>query len=130
MTSRVLIPPHVSVLQISSVWRIARACLNPLLVHSNEMPLDIYNSPDKDWPDEVSEALLKIARSGQLIFVRQLMAESDLEEQLFPLVRAIDYLKTGDAALIEKLSPEVKGIVEKVVETLRTVTQDAAVPQA
>jgi hypothetical protein len=94
------------------------------------MPLDIYNSPDKDWPDEVSEALLKIARSGQLIFVRQLMAESDLEEQLFPLVRAIDYLKTGDAALIEKLSPEVKGIVEKVVETLRTVTQDAAVPPA
>jgi hypothetical protein len=103
---------------------------DPLLVHSNEIPLDIYSSADKDWPDEVSEALLKIARSEQFVFVRRLMAESDLEEQLFPLVRAIDYLKTGDATLIEKLSPEVKGIVEKVVETLRTVTQDAAVPQA
>ena len=65
-----------------------------------------------------------------LVFIRQLIAETDLEEQLFPLARAIDYLQTGDAALIEKLSPEVKGIVEKVVETLRTVTQDAAVPQA
>ncbi len=64
---------------------------------------------------------MEVAKSGQFVFVRQLIAESDLEEQLFPLARAIDYLQTGDAALIEKLSPEVKGIVEEVVETLRTV---------
>jgi hypothetical protein len=87
-------------------------------------------SADRDWPEAAAEALLQVARSGRFVFIRQLIAESDLEEQLFPLARAIDYLQTSDAALIEKLSPEVKGIVEKVVETLRTVAQDAAVPQA
>jgi tetratricopeptide (TPR) repeat protein len=87
-------------------------------------------STAQDWPNAVSEILLKVARSGQLAFVRQLIAESDLEEQLFPLARAIDYLQTNDAALIEKLSPEVKEIVEEVVETLRTVAKNATVPRA
>jgi tetratricopeptide (TPR) repeat protein len=99
--------------------------------HSWEEALESgKRSADRDWPDVVAEALLQIAKSGRFVFIRQLIAESDLEEQLFPLARAIDYLQAGDAALIEKLSPEVKGIVEKVVETLRTVAQDAAVPQA
>jgi hypothetical protein len=35
-------------------------------------------------------------------------------------VRAIDYLQTGDKGLVEKLSPEVKGIVEGVVTKLGT----------
>jgi tetratricopeptide (TPR) repeat protein len=87
-------------------------------------------SADTNWPNEIMEVLLDVANSGRLVFIRQLIAESDLEEQLFPLARAIDYLQIGDAALIEKLSPEVKGIVEKVVETLRTVAQVAAVQQA
>src|SRR5205823_5966880 len=54
-------------------------------------------SADKDWPDAVAEALLQVAKSGQLVFIRQLIAEPDLEEQLFPLARAIDYLQTNDA---------------------------------
>jgi tetratricopeptide (TPR) repeat protein len=87
-------------------------------------------SADKNWLDVVAIALLEVAKSRQSVFVRQLIAESDLEEPLFPLVRAIDYLQTGNAALIEKLSPEVKGIVEEVVETLRTVARDTAIPQA
>ncbi|HYY15547.1 MAG TPA: tetratricopeptide repeat protein, partial [Gammaproteobacteria bacterium] len=77
---------------------------------------------DQDWPNELSEALLSVARLGQLSFVRQLIAGSDLEERLFPLARAIDYLLTGHEALIEKLSPEVRGIVEEVVVKLRPVT--------
>ena len=77
---------------------------------------------DQDWPNELSEALLSVARLGQLSFVRQLIAGSDLEERLFPLARAIDYLLTGHEALIEKLSPEVRGIVEEVVAKLRPVT--------
>ena len=85
---------------------------------------------DTDWPNKVSEALLEVARSGKLVFVRQLIAEAELEEQLFPLARAIDYLQTGEVALLEKLSPEVKGIVEEVVETLRTVAKDTPISQA
>jgi hypothetical protein len=29
-----------------------------------------------------------------------------IDQELFPLVRAIDYLETGNEELIEKLSPE------------------------
>lgn len=43
---------------------------------------------------------------------------------------AIDYLQTGNTAWIEKLSPEVKGIVEEVVETLQTVAKDTTVPRS
>ncbi|MEW6206816.1 MAG: tetratricopeptide repeat protein [Acidobacteriota bacterium] len=62
--------------------------------------------------------LWKAAKSGHQEFVRQLIRESDLEEPLFPLARAIDYLLTNDDALIEKLSPEVRGIVEEIVDKL------------
>ncbi|MCI0661582.1 MAG: tetratricopeptide repeat protein [Acidobacteria bacterium] len=76
-------------------------------------------SRDKDWPNDLSEALVYIARIGQLKFARELIGISGLEEILFPLARAIDYLHSGEIALIEKLSPEVKGIVEEVIAKLR-----------
>src|SRR5262245_58479661 len=60
-------------------------------------------SNDEDWPDEVAEVLLEVAKTGKLEFARQLIAEAGMEERLFPLARAIDYLQTGDEALIEKL---------------------------
>jgi hypothetical protein len=53
-------------------------------------------SADTNWPNEIMGALLDIARSGRFVFICQLIAESDLEEQLFPLARAIDYLQTID----------------------------------
>jgi hypothetical protein len=31
-----------------------------------------------------------------------------MEERLFPLARAIDYVQTGNKAIIEKLSPDQK----------------------
>lgn len=79
-------------------------------------------SNDEDWTEEVTETLLRIAKSGHLGFARQLITDAAMEERLFPLARAIDYLQTGDETLIEKLSPEVRGIVEEVVATLRTTT--------
>ncbi len=74
----------------------------------------------KRWADKVSVGMLKLALDGQAAAARKLIAESGLEEQLFPLTRAIDYLQTGNEALIEKLSPEVRGIVEEVVAKLKT----------
>ena len=76
-------------------------------------------SEDEDWPNDLSEALLYVARIGQLQFARELIGKSGLDEILFPLARAIDYLHSGESALIEKLSPEVKGIVEEVITKLR-----------
>jgi DNA-directed RNA polymerase specialized sigma24 family protein/DNA-binding MarR family transcriptional regulator len=67
--------------------------------------------------------LLSIAQSGDLNLVRQSITESNMENQFFPLLRAIDYLQTGDDALIEKLSPEVRVIVEEVVAKLKATSQ-------
>ena len=55
--------------------------------------------------------------------IRDVIKEAGMEQQLFPLVRAIDYLTTGDAALLEKLSPEVRGVVDQVVAKLRSQAQ-------
>lgn len=81
-------------------------------------------SGDAQWPDLVFWALFPVAQMGQLELARQLISESAMEEQLFPLARALDYLQTGDEALIEKLSPEVKGIVEEVVAKLRPAANE------
>jgi len=80
-------------------------------------------SNHEKWPTVVSEILLSLAQTGQLDLVRQLITEAQMEEQLFLLARAIEYLQSGDEALIEKLSPEVKGIVEEVVAKLRPASK-------
>jgi hypothetical protein len=80
-------------------------------------------SNDGNWPNEIAEGLMEVAKAGRLEFLRQLIAVDGMEEWLFPLARAIDYLQTGDEALIEKLSPEVRGIVEEVVAKLKATSQ-------
>ncbi len=72
----------------------------------------------KDQHNMAAVVLQTTAEAGHLKLARQLISESDLEEPLFPLARAIDYLLIGDEALIEKLSPEVRGIVEEIVDKL------------
>lgn len=70
--------------------------------------------------------LISVAQIGQLEFTRQLIKESELEEVFFPLARALDYLLTGDKSLIEKLSPEVREVVEDVVAKLQQANDTAS----
>jgi tetratricopeptide (TPR) repeat protein len=77
------------------------------------------NLDEESWNSSVAPSLIYVAQIGHLEFVGQLIKESELEERLFPLARAIDYLLTGDEALIEKLSPEVRGVVEEIINNLR-----------
>jgi tetratricopeptide (TPR) repeat protein len=63
--------------------------------------------------------LLRQALKGEGKFVRQLIEDSNLAEPLFPLARALDYLKTRDETLLEKLSPEVRCVVEEIIAKLR-----------
>lgn len=76
----------------------------------------------RDWSKEILEAPFQVAEMGRLKDARLMIEELGLEEALFPLARAIDYLISGDEALIEKLSPEVRGIVQEVVAKLRKAT--------
>lgn len=70
--------------------------------------------------ETISTVLLGLALNWHipLSLIRQLIGDADVAEQLFPLARAIDYVQTGDEALLEKLSPEVRGVVEEIVSKL------------
>ena len=89
----------------------------------------LVGAKNEEWQDDASRLLLAAAQQGQGAFVRELIANSHTEEQFFPLVRALDYLATGDEALIEKLTPEMRPIVEQVVATLRPAMEAAGTPQ-
>ena len=70
------------------------------------------------WMDIASAIVIIVAKGGQLDLARELIASANLDEQLFPLARALDYLLKGDEVRIEKLSPEVRKIVDEIVNTL------------
>jgi tetratricopeptide (TPR) repeat protein len=96
--------------------------------------LSYRKTKDASWQSHVSEVLLSLAQRGNIEFIRELIVESHLEEELFPLARAIDYLLADDEAekeeLIEKLSPEVRGIVEEVIAKLQPVAQKSTQQKA
>jgi tetratricopeptide (TPR) repeat protein len=73
---------------------------------------------DESWLDETLQLLTEVAEAGHVDFVRQIIDKSDLGERFFPLTRALDYLESGNDALIEKLSPEVRDIVKEVADKL------------
>jgi len=50
-----------------------------------------------------------------LRFLRELIRESNLDDELLPLVVAMDYLETGDRSPLEKLSAEIRPIANEIV---------------
>jgi tetratricopeptide (TPR) repeat protein len=54
-----------------------------------------------------------------LRFLRTLIRGSKLNDELLPLVVAMDYLETGDRSPLEKLSAEVRPIAEEIVAELQ-----------
>jgi tetratricopeptide (TPR) repeat protein len=80
-------------------------------------------SEDEKRYEVINETLIGLSDMGELDLARQLIRESQLEEVVFPLTRALDYLITGDKSLIEKLSPEIRNIVEEIVKKLRPVAK-------
>lgn len=86
----------------------------------NDLMQSSYRDSDKDrWLNDASSAVQAVALAGRWSLAKDLIVASQLEEELFPFARALDYLLTNDGVLIEKLSPEVKQIVNEIVTTLR-----------
>ena len=54
-----------------------------------------------------------------LRFLRTLIRGSKLDDELLPLVVAMDYLETGDRSPLEKLSAEVRPIADEIVAELQ-----------
>jgi tetratricopeptide (TPR) repeat protein len=53
--------------------------------------------------------------------LRKLIEGEEMENRFFPILRAVDYLETKDESLIEKLSPEVLGVVEEAIRKLQSI---------
>ncbi len=83
-----------------------------------------------EWKEMASQTLSCMIEAGNARFIRDLIRDTQDEESLFPLARALDYLFTGDEALIEKLSPEIRNLVVEMVEKLRPAVGDAAAQPA
>ena len=80
--------------------------------------------PDLEANKQIlKRGILFTAELGHLAFARELIGESALQEEFFPLDRALEYLHSKDEALIEKLSPEIKEAVRAVVNDLRISLQ-------
>jgi hypothetical protein len=52
-------------------------------------------------------------------FLLELIRESNLDDELLPLVVAMDYLETGNRSPLEKLSSEIRPIAEEIVAELQ-----------
>jgi hypothetical protein len=77
------------------------------------------------WHGGASVALLEMAKGGHPEIARQLIAELDLAEPLFPLARVLAYVLKGEEVLLEKLSPEVRKIVDEIVDQLLATSGQA-----
>jgi predicted component of type VI protein secretion system len=77
------------------------------------------------WHGGASVALLEMAKGGHPEIARQLIAELDLAEPLFPLARVLDYVLKGEEVLLEKLSPEVRKIVGEIVDQVLATSGQA-----
>ena len=79
------------------------------------------------WHDKIGilPAAEIVAGLGALIdrdkvrLFRTLIRESNLDDELLPLVVAMDYFETGDRSPLEKLSSEIRPIAEEIVAELR-----------
>jgi DNA-binding transcriptional ArsR family regulator len=65
--------------------------------------------------------IFKVLKSFDNKTVNQIIQKSNFAEEFFPLITAINYLETKDETLIEKLSPEIRIVVEETIKTLQMI---------
>src|SRR5260370_33289552 len=61
----------------------------------------------------------QVARMSGVEFAKRLISVPGLRDEpgALPYARAIDYLITGDRTPVDKLSPEIRGIVEQIIDS-------------
>jgi len=68
------------------------------------------------WDKLALPILLPLISSKNAELLLQLFSVPELEQEFFPLIRALEFFKIRDRDLIEKLSPEYQGIVLEIIE--------------
>jgi DNA-binding MarR family transcriptional regulator len=72
--------------------------------------------------------LTALARNGHSKFLLETIQASPWKESLAPFLRALEYVESGDRDLIERLSPEVRTVVEDLVAGLQEKKAGTLVP--
>jgi hypothetical protein len=71
------------------------------------------------WMSLVLSTIISRISADKLSDIGSFITQAGLDQEFFPLIRAIDYLETGNEELIEKLSPEYRKIVVEVAAALK-----------
>jgi len=78
------------------------------------------NINEEQWIELLLNSFLPILSSDKTDSLKEALSGIDeLKEVLFPLLRALDYLQTGNEDLIEKLTPEYRGIVKNIIGKIK-----------
>jgi tetratricopeptide (TPR) repeat protein len=78
------------------------------------------------WDNFMTHTLTALAERKDLReFVRDHISQFNLEERMFPLARALDFLLSGDDSYIDRLSPEVRGVTQDIISKLRRADESA-----
>ena len=86
--------------------------------------IDLIDKDNSNWLGVISTNIANLTSKVSIQTVKELIERTRLEEELFSLVRAIDYLETKDETLIEKLSPEIRIVVEETIKTLQMIEEE------
>ena len=80
----------------------------------------------ENWLETASSTLMDCSRLTSLSNIRQLAEETEQRNYFSTLIYAIDFLEKKDESLIEKLSPEVRIVVEETIKTLQMIEEEKA----
>jgi hypothetical protein len=83
---------------------------------------DIKYTDDKAL-SALSEGLIMSATMGYMSLTKALIEESSNKEFFFPIERALLFLETKDQSLVEKLSPEVRPLIEDLILQIQRQTE-------
>jgi tetratricopeptide (TPR) repeat protein len=98
--------------------------MEPVMQFGLLVLVDAFAEARKIWNEKIRGSFQAAAAAAifnnlinerNLRFLRTLIRESELDDELLPLAVAMDYLETGDRSPLEKLSAEVRPIAEEIV---------------
>jgi DNA-binding transcriptional ArsR family regulator len=79
----------------------------------------------KNKPIELITSLLTVIYDVKFSQrIKDVLRKHQLEETFIHLITAINYLETKDESLLEKLSPEVRIVVEETIKTLQMMSDE------
>ena len=113
---------------LESVLSIRHVVRGPVQMFALVIGMGSYDEARRIWNEkilgtvpatEMVEWLKAMIAKNNIHFLRTLIRESKLDQELLPLVVAMDYLETGDRSPLEKLSAEIRPIAEEIVAELQ-----------